>query len=333
MEIRTFTGATLTEALDSLRAEFGGDAYVLATDQPESGPARVVAARAAPAAGGGPRDDARKPEATVAPPPPVEAAIDTLCRRHGVPSKLAEQLARADLPGRPLETTLPDMLGAVFEFAPIRLARAQRPILLVGPPGGGKTVTAAKLAAAARFGDRRAHLVSLDTWRAAGAEQLQRYASSLGVGCDVATKETPLARLAAHRALQDELLIIDTPGVVPFTAEDRDAVVEWVQAADAQVVLVLAAGLDPAEAGDLASAFTALGAERMIVPRIDATRRLGSVLQAAHSTGLAFAGVGLSPRVLGGYASLDRDLLARCLLSDDRSAAALLDDGLPAPAS
>ena len=34
MQLRTFTAPTLTEAMASVRAELGPDAFVLATDQP-----------------------------------------------------------------------------------------------------------------------------------------------------------------------------------------------------------------------------------------------------------------------------------------------------------
>ncbi|MBL8697236.1 MAG: hypothetical protein JNK67_02620 [Alphaproteobacteria bacterium] len=334
MQIRTFAAPTLTEALGRLRAELGPDAYVLATDQPERGPARVVAALPELPPSGDtspPPAELQRNGAPATPATPAPGSLAALCRRHGIGTALADQLARAELPGRALEITLPAALGAVFEFAPVQLQRAQRPLLLVGPPGGGKTVTAAKVAAAARVVGRNAHLMTTDTWRAAGAEQLQRYAASLRVGCDVATTDAPLRDLVAGRALRDELLIVDTPGLVPSDAEDRGAAIEWARAIDAQVVLVMPAGLDPEESAEMATGFAALGAERLIATRVDATRRLGGVLAAAHATGLPLAGIGLSPRVLAGYASLDPDLLARCLLSDDRRAATLLDDGFPAP--
>lgn len=331
MQLRTFTAPTLTEALARLRADLGPDAYVLATDQPDRGPARVVAALSEipPSADTGPVDDTPTDAADAAPVPPgAHGTLLALCRRHGMSTVLTDQLARADLPGRSLPTGLPAALAAVFEFAPIQLRRAQRPLLLVGPPGGGKTVTAAKLAAAARVAGRHAHLVTVDTWRAAGAEQLQRYAASLRIDCEVATRDASLRDLVAGRALRDELLIVDTPGTVPFDAADRDALVEWTQAIDAQIVLVLPAGLDATEAAEIASAFAALGAERMIAARIDAVRRLGGALDAAHAAGLPLAGAGISPRVLGGYVNLDPDLLAHCLLSDDRRSVAILDDAV-----
>ena len=331
MQIRTFTAATLTEALGMLRAELGPDAYVLATDQPERGPARVVAAlpEIPPSGDTTPQPELQRNGAGAAEAPAL-GTLAALCRRHGISAALSDQLARADLPGRALHTSLPAALGAVFEFAPIQLQRAQRPILLVGPPGAGKTVTAAKLAAAARVVNRSAHLMTTDTWRAAGAEQLQRYAASLRIGCDVATNDTPLRDLVAGRALRDELLIIDTPGIVPFDNEDRTAVIGWAREIDAQIILVLPAGIDAGEAAETASAFAALGAERMIAVRLDAARRLGGILDAAHAAGLPLAGIGISPRVLAGYANLDADLLARCLLSDDRRVVTLLDDGFPA---
>ena len=53
---------------------------------------------------------------------------------------------------------------------------------LVGPPGTGKTTTLVKLADLVRNGGGRAvRLISADTQRIGGAEQLRTYAAILGV--------------------------------------------------------------------------------------------------------------------------------------------------------
>lgn len=53
------------------------------------------------------------------------------------------------------------------------------------------------------------------------------------------------------------------------------------RAAGASILLVLPAGLDPAEAAETARAFLALGARHLLPTRLDAARRLGGVLAGA----------------------------------------------------
>jgi flagellar biosynthesis protein FlhF len=90
-------------------------------------------------------------------------------------------------------------------------ARA-RVIALVGPPGGGKTSTAVKLALHPdAFGTRRVGLLTLDTYRAAAVEQLEAFAGiaelPLEVAFDAADATRALARLA-----DCDVIVVDTPG-------------------------------------------------------------------------------------------------------------------------
>jgi flagellar biosynthesis protein FlhF len=77
--------------------------------------------------------------------------------------------------------------------------------------------------------------------------------------------------------------------------------------------LVLPAGLDAQDAIEIAGNFAAIGARRLIVTRLDAVRRLGSVLAAAD-VGLAFAGAGLGREIGAGTPALSAAGLARVLL-------------------
>ncbi len=54
----------------------------------------------------------------------------------------------------------------------------------------------------------------------------------------------------------------------------------------------------------------------MITTRIDQTRRLGSLLTAAHAGGLAIADAGVTPHVAHGLTALNPVSLARLLCRD-----------------
>lgn len=83
---------------------------------------------------------------------------------------------------------------------------------LVGPPGAGKTTTLVKLAVVEGLrAGRSTHLISADTQRIAGEDQLRRYASILGVSFQAVDTATALAH-AIEAVPFCDLVLIDTPG-------------------------------------------------------------------------------------------------------------------------
>jgi flagellar biosynthesis protein FlhF len=347
MQLRTFTAPTLAQALASVQAELGPEAYVLATDEPEAGPARVVAALPDPTAPATPigaepalqprhgESDARAagdmPSSSSGEQPgrggdrPLPKSLAQIFARHGVPHAVADHLLRGSVTGGPLSMRLQAALAAAFEFAPLLPHAVTGPVLLAGPPGGGKTVTAAKIGAVARCAGRDVHFITTDTWRAAGAEQLRRYAEALHVPCDEASSCSALRQMLGL-AETGALVVVDTPGLDLLDAHDRQALLEWSDAIEASPVLVLPGGMDAEEAAEIARAFAGLGGGRLIATRLDGTRRLGSVLAAAHAGTLGLAAAGIAPRIADGLVPLDADMLARCLVSDRRTPETLRDD-------
>jgi len=79
------------------------------------------------------------------------------------------------------------------------------------------------------------------------------------------------------------------------------------------LVLVLPAGGDAAEAADAALAFAEIGASCVIPTRLDATRRFGGLLSAAHVTGMSFLAAGVSRHIGGGLVAMNPVSLARLL--------------------
>jgi flagellar biosynthesis protein FlhF len=99
-------------------------------------------------------------------------------------------------------------ISAHFEVDP----EVGRVTALVGPPGCGKTTTLVKLAIQQGLARGRAvHLISTDTHRIGGAEQLRAYASILGAGFQAVDNAPALAQ-AIDSATPDTLVLIDTPG-------------------------------------------------------------------------------------------------------------------------
>ncbi len=197
-------------------------------------------------------------------------------------------------------TALSSALAALFPFpAPSVVTSGAIDIYLPVPPGAGKTVTAAKLAARALRAGGRVRLISADAARAGAAEQLAAFARILRVPVERAEGVLAL-RNAAAAAEPGETLLIDTAGINPYASADRDELDALIDAGAAEPVLVLPAGSDAVDAVDMARIFAEHGCSRIILTRIDIARRLGSALAAADANALAFADAGIAAAIADG---------------------------------
>ncbi len=101
-------------------------------------------------------------------------------------------------------------------FAPVGVRR-DRPyvVALVGPTGGGKTLTAQKLATHnAAFGASRAGLLALDPDRSGTFERLVRFADAHDLDVEVVHDQKSI-RTAQRRLAACDVIIVDTPGCAP----------------------------------------------------------------------------------------------------------------------
>ena len=318
MRLRTFTAPTMPDAIALVRKHLGADAIILSTRRAGGAVAVTAAldqaaldqaAEAAAAAGSRPPPD--DPAET------VEEALDA----HGAPAALAESILSAAI-----EIDAPDPilalaggLDAVFSFAPLTARPARRPLMLVGPPGAGKTIAVAKLATRAVIDGHRPRVISSDTLRAGGIAQLEAFTRLLRIDLHRADSTAQMTALS-QAARGETVVLIDSGGINPYSATDRSELAALLAAAGAEPVFVLPAGGDVYDAVEMGQAFRSLGAARLLVTRLDMVHRLGSLLAAAHANEFSFCDAGLSPDVAEGLVPLNPVALARLLLP--RSAAA-----------
>lgn len=244
-------------------------------------------------------------------------AVAATLQFHGLAPKTVEDLLK---PVKPQDLTDPSTalakaLSQRLRFAPLT-AKPKSGVMLVGGPGVGKTVTTAKLAAQALMAGYGIHVITTDTLRSGAIEQLQALISLMGG--TVRSVDTPdeLKRALTPRASDPTCLtLVDTPGINIFRPAERRDLVELMAAGNLEPVLVHAAGADPGEAAEMATLFAEIGARRLITTRLDAARRLGSLVSAASLGGLAIAEVSLSPYVSELLATLSASSLARILLA------------------
>ncbi len=164
-------------------------------------------------------------------------------------------------------------------------------LALVGPTGAGKTTTAAKLAVRrGMFGAARTGLLTLDTYRVGGMEQLATYAELADVPFEV-VYDAREVDAAMKRLSSCDVVIIDTPGRSPAASELTE---RWRSLLDVlhpdEVHLVLPASLRPDLAIDVARAYRAsrthCGATHLLLSKVDEVPRESGVTELALSLDL-----------------------------------------------
>jgi flagellar biosynthesis protein FlhF len=315
MRLRTFTARTMPEAMALVRQHLGTDAIILSTGTGEGGAISVTAALE-------PADPPRRDiiAATADMPQPADATellLEALTG-HGTPARLVDSLLSValELPAQDSILALAGALDATFSFAPLADRRPPvRSLMLVGPPGAGKTVSIAKLAARAVLARQKIRVISSDTVRAGAIAQLEAFTRLLGIKLHRVENARQLRQLVDETG-DDEAVLIDSAGINPYNASDRDELAEYIGAAGAEPIFVLPAGGDLFDTVEIAQAFRALGSTRMLVTRLDMVHRLGSVLAAAADSHLSFSDAGITPDVAQGLTPLNPVALARLLMPE-----------------
>lgn len=304
MRLKVFRAARMADAMAMLRDELGAEAVILGTRRVGNG-VEVTAAL--------------EPEEPVLI-PPVAASVPVVpllppqgpLAFHNLPVGLAHALSAGPLEGA---------LSATLGFAPLPDAR-ERPLMLVGPPGAGKTLTCAKLAARLVMHGTAPVVITSDGQRAGAAAQLAAFTGVLGLTLAVAPSLASLGKALERRA-DGQPVLVDTAGCDPFDPAQAVALRSLAMTAGADLALLLPAGLDAQEAADLARAFAALGARHLLPTRLDSARRLGAVLAAAEAGPLLLTEAGIGPDVADGLEPLSPARLAARLVAAPRRGASL----------
>lgn len=305
MRLKSITAADPAQAMAALTAALGEDAVIVATRELKGGGIRITAAVES--------EDVDLAELLAPAPVAAEAAwLAALAAHHELSQGLCLRMREiaAGLPDADPQAALGQALHAAFRFEPLADAQPQ-PLLLSGPPGVGKTASTAKLAARAVLARRAVRVITTDVARAGGVDQLAALLAPLGLKPEPAADASGLRR--ALEAAPADLVLIDSPGINPFRPADLGRVSGLIEASGAEAILVLAAGLAIADCDEIAHTYAALGATRLLVTKLDATRRLGGVLAAAEAS-LAFSDAGIGPTIGRGLCPLSPAGLARLLL-------------------
>ncbi|MCC7381324.1 MAG: hypothetical protein IT384_05815 [Deltaproteobacteria bacterium] len=249
MRLRKFQADTIVDAVSRVKAELGPDAIIVSTREVRKGllgtAVEVTAAlddaelgldlESAPRSGPTTSTTGARPvlgdadvERILT---PLRSELRTLRARIPSPTSSAETAMQREIaalrttlarvvPGWPTEEPALETLALSGSVAKGSSARV---VALVGPTGVGKTTTIAKLAAREALGrGRMVALVSVDTYRVGGEEQIRTFADLIGARLVV------VRRLEALAATLDDLagygrVYVDTAGRSP---RDHAAITE-----------------------------------------------------------------------------------------------------------
>jgi flagellar biosynthesis protein FlhF len=348
MQLRTFIAKDMKAALAAMRAALGDEAIIVATETMKDGSVLLraglevaqVPIRAtedpflddvAPETGASasrlaPYDERyhenlvarlRGPKPNVATPalPFDRKMLVSLLQAHRTPDVIAQALAdEAEKSGlSDLTLALASALDRMMHAEPIDPGH-RGAILLVGPPGAGKTGVAARLAAQNCLAGCPVRLAATDSETAGQKERLESLAACLNVPVVQTSTPTILADAVREARAADALLVADTGGCDPRGSLSSE-LLGFLSMGRLDIVGVVSAANDAEEAGEIADALAKLGATRLIVTGLDLTRRKGALLAFALS-GVAIAQVTSSPYLADGFDMLTPLAFSRALLAD-----------------
>ncbi len=245
----------------------------------------------------------------------VSEELTDVMLRHNVPEDVMDGIVSCasvmgiDDPGIALVAAIEHL----FDCAPLPTSAYDRPMMMIGPPGAGKTLAVAKMAARGVMNGLNIGVISTDTVRAGGVEQLESFTKLLNIDLQRAATPEDLAHMINDLGDMDQILI-DTQGLNPFDKDDIKHIAKLIGTEETQSIFVLPAGMDSEESGEMAQIFSTIGTQALLATRIDMSRRIGGILGAAHKGRLALTDASNTPQVADGLIQMTPKQIARILM-------------------
>lgn len=192
---------------------------------------------------------------------------------------------------------------------------------LVGSTGVGKTTTAAKLAAQCvqAYGANSIGLITLDSYRVAGYEQLRAYGRMLGVVAHLAHDRAALQDLLELLA-NKRMVIIDTAGLGQKDPRIQE-MMELLAAPTIKKLLVLNAGAHGDTLDDVVQAYKGTPLHGVVLSKIDEAAKLGPAIDTLIRHQLVLRGLSTGQRVPEDWHRPDAQALVRMSMSSSGKSA------------
>ncbi len=184
-------------------------------------------------------------------------------------------------------------------------------VSLIGATGVGKTTTAAKLAAQCvkQYGAGSVGMITLDTYRVSGYEQLRAYGRMLGVVAHLAHDRAALKDLL-NLLSGKRLVIIDTAGLGQRDQRIQD-MLDVLDMPKVKKTLVLNAGSQGDTLDETLTSFKASTLHGVVLSKVDEAVKLGPALDALIRHQVTLRGVANGQRVPEDWQNPDAQTLVR----------------------
>jgi flagellar biosynthesis protein FlhF len=184
-------------------------------------------------------------------------------------------------------------------------------VSLIGATGVGKTTTAAKLAAQCvkQYGAASVGMITLDTYRVSGYEQLRAYGRMLGVVAHLAHDRAALKDLL-NLLSGKRLVIIDTAGLGQRDQRIQD-MLDVLDMPKVKKTLVLNAGSQGDTLDETLTSFKASTLHGVVLSKVDEAVKLGPALDALIRHQVTLRGVANGQRVPEDWQNPDAAALIR----------------------
>lgn len=192
----------------------------------------------------------------------------------------------------------------------------QEVISFIGPTGVGKTTTIAKLAAKHSVNTGKdVALITVDTYRIGGADQLKTYGDIMGVPVRVVFTPQEL-RNAVSQFANASIILIDTAGRSQFDATRIRALKGILQAVpQVETHLVVSATTRYSDALEIFNRFGIIPLHRLVFTKIDETKTYGMLLNFAVRTNLQPSYLTNGQEVPDDIEEADPDLIAGLIVN------------------
>ena len=325
MRMKMFAAESVDAARALVLAEMGSDAVIL-SEREIDGRVEVRAAtdgmkragRSAPLFLQNERNQRDKPVHSV-----LSQRLRDALAWHGAPKRFVDRVVSSvNIDETDPVDAMASGLNDILKYDPIT-TRLERNIVLVGPPGHGRTSTAAKLTRRAAMANTEILPVAADFDGTAAGEQLSAYLEKERAQVRIASDPDALFSVIDEVNRNDDRCVIDLPSILPFDREDLARLKDLVAAIQAEPILVISAEGHPEDQAEAARSYAAAGIKRAILTKLDVARRRGGIIAALSSARISLSHLAVTPFIGGGLVPAAPSRLAALLMEESQGQDAL----------